>query len=160
MKNQLSALIDGEFDLEEAEHIIAALKVDGETKDAWKHYHLIGDAMRGDIDGKADFSAKIMQALESEPTVLAINKQANATVAITKKHAVKTPLFWSVAASVAAVMFVGLMVFELQLGGTEKMAPIELANSVPMEYLKAHQSMAPSSAAYYIQPVNYTELGQ
>ena len=57
-------------------------------------------------------------------------------------------------------MFVGLMVFELQLGGTEKMAPIELANSVPMEYLKAHQSMAPSSAAYYIQPVNYTELGQ
>ena len=120
MKNQLSALIDGEFDLEEAEHIIAALKVDGDTKDAWKHYHLIGDAIRGDIDGKADFSAKIMQALESEPTVLAINKQANATVAITKKHAVKTPLFWSVAASVAAVMFVGLMVFELQLGGTEK----------------------------------------
>ena len=35
MKNQLSALIDGEFDLEEAEHIIAALKVDGDTKDAW-----------------------------------------------------------------------------------------------------------------------------
>jgi sigma-E factor negative regulatory protein RseA len=160
MKDQLSALIDGEFDLEEAEHIIAALRVNGETKDAWRHYHLIGDAMRGDIDGKADFSAKIMQALGSEPTVLAMNKQVNAKVEITKKHAVKTPFFWSVAVSVAAVMFVGLMVFELQLGVTDEMGPIELANSLPMEYLQAHQSMAPSSAAYYIQPANYTELSQ
>lgn len=160
MKNQLSALIDGEFDIEEAEHIVTALKVDGEMKEAWKQYHLIGDAMRGNLQGSRDFSAKIMQALDAEPTVLAVNKQAKVVVPEIKKRAIKTPMFWSVAASLAAVMFVGLMVFEMQLGESEDMTPVEIASSVPLEYLQEHQSMAPSSAAYYIQAANFTESKQ
>lgn len=160
MKNQLSALIDGEFDIEEAEHIVTALKADGEMKEAWKQYHLIGDAMRGNLQGSRDFSAKIMQALDAEPTVLAVNKQVKVVTPEVKKRSIKTPMFWSIAASVAAVMFVGLMVFEMQLGESEDMSPVELASGIPMEYLQAHQSMAPSSAAYYIQAVNYTESEQ
>ena len=165
MKNQLSALIDGEVDIEEAEHLITAMKVDGEVKEAWKQYNLIGDAIRGDLNVRPDLTAKIMQALEGEPTVLAVNKQLqNSTSQVSKanekKHIVKTPVFWSVAASVAAVMFVGLMVFELQLDGADEMSPVEIANSVPMEYLQAHQSVAPSGAAYYIQSANYTEPSQ
>lgn len=160
MKNQLSALIDGEFDIEESEHILTALKADGELKEAWKHYHLIGDAMRGSLEGTADYSANIIRAVEAEPTVLAVNKTVQVVVPVTKKQTNKTPVIWSVAASVAAVMFVGLMVFELQFGEQDNMAPVELANSVPMEYLQAHQSMAPSSAAYYIQSANYTESYQ
>ena len=160
MKNQLSALIDGEFDIEESEHILTALKADGELKEAWKHYHLIGDAMRGSLEGTADYSANIIRALEAEPTVLAVNKTVQVVVPVTEKQTNKTPVIWSVAASVAAVMFVGLMVFELQFGDQDNMAPVELANSVPMEYIQAHQSMAPSSAAYYIQSANYTESYQ
>ena len=160
MKNQLSALIDGEFDIEESEHILTALKADGELKEAWKHYHLIGDAMRGSLEGTADYSANIIRALEAEPTVLAVNKTVQVVVPVTEKQTNKTPVIWSVAASVAAVMFVGLMVFELQFGEQDNMAPVELANSVPMEYIQAHQSMAPSSAAYYIQSANYTESYQ
>ena len=160
MKNQLSAFIDGEFDIEEAEHIVNALKADGEMKEAWKQYHLIGDAMRGNVQGSRDFSAKIMQALDAEPTVLAVNKQVKVVAPEINKSAVKTPMFWSIAASVAAVFFVGLMVFEMQLGESEDMTPVELASSVPMEYLQAHQSMAPSGAAYYIQAAFYTESKQ
>jgi sigma-E factor negative regulatory protein RseA len=160
MKNQLSALIDGEFDIAEAEHIITAMKVNGEMKEAWKQYHLIGDAMRGNLHGSRDLSAKIMQALEAEPTVLAVNKQAKVVVAEIKKREIKTPMFWSVAASFAALMFVGLMVFEMQLGESEDMTPVELASSVPIEYLQAHQSIAPSSAAYYIQAASFTDSGQ
>ncbi len=160
MKNQLSALIDGEFDIEEAEHILTALKADGEMKEAWKQYHLIGDAMRGNLQGSRDFSAKVLQALDAEPTVLAVNKQSKVVVPEIKKRTLKTPMIWSVAASVAAVMFVGLMVFEMQLGESENMTPVELASSVPMEYLHEHQSMAPSSAAYYMQTVNYSESNQ
>ena len=61
MKNQLSAFIDGEFDIEEAEHIVNALKADGEMKEACKQYHLICDAMRGNVQGSRYFSSKIMQ---------------------------------------------------------------------------------------------------
>ena len=155
MKSQLSALIDGEFEIEDSEHIVTALKVKGEVTEAWKRYHLIGDVMRGDGGLQHGFSEKVMQALEAEPTVLAVNKQA--TKLNSKQRKVKTPVFWSVAASVAAVMFVGLMVFDLQLGESEDMSAVEIAQSLPIEYLQAHQSLAPSGAAYYIQSASFTE---
>jgi len=158
MKKELSALIDGEFDVEDAEHIMKAMRSNSEVKQAWKQYHLIGDAIRGDAGMQNDFSAKVMQALDAEPTVLAINKQTEAQEA--KKRSMKTPMFWSVAASVAAVMFVGMMVFELELTESTDMVPVEIAQSLPIEYLQAHQSLAPSGSSYYIQSASYTEPKQ
>jgi sigma-E factor negative regulatory protein RseA len=67
---------------------------------------------------------------------------------------------------VSAVMFVGVMVMQQQLNQpqqavavqvAEQLAPVEIAQSVPTEYLQAHQAAAPSSAAYYIQTASYTE---
>jgi len=155
MKKQLSELMDGELDVEASEHLLTALKSKGDVKEAWKQYHLIGDAIRGDVDMQPDFSARVMAALDAEPTVLAINKQATETKPAASK--LKLPMFWSVAASVAAVMFVSMMAFELQLGGSEEMAPVEIANSLPIEYLQAHQSLVPSGSSYYIQSANFTE---
>ena len=158
MKNQLSALIDGEFEIEDSEHIVTALKNKGDVTEAWKHYHLIGDAMRGNAEMPHDFSAKVMHALDAEPTVLAVNNQLASSK--TTKRKMKTPIFWSVAASAAAVMFVGLMVFELQIGESEDMTAVEIAQSMPFEYLQAHQSQAPSGSAYYIQSASFTEPQQ
>lgn len=158
MKKELSALIDGEFEMEDSEHIMKAMKANGEVNEAWKHYHLIGDAMRGDMGMQSDFSAKVMEALDAEPTVLAINQQAETQK--TKKRRMKTPMAWSVAASAAAVMFVGLMVFELQLDESADMTPVEIAQSLPLEYLQAHQSLAPSGSSYYIQSASYKEYQQ
>jgi sigma-E factor negative regulatory protein RseA len=69
----------------------------------------------------------------------------------------KSSKFWSVAASVAAVMFVGVMVLQQQLNAPEQLAPVEIAQSVPTEYLQAHQAAAPNGAAYYIQTASFTE---
>lgn len=161
MKNQLSALIDGEFELEDAEHIVKALKSDGEMAAAWKQYHLIGDAMRGNDGLSNNFSNRVMQALDAEPTVLVNNQQpAILQSSSTKQRKVKTPVLWSVAASVAAVMFVGLMVFQLQLGESEDMSAVEIAQSLPLEYLQAHQSIAPSGSSYYIQSASFKEPQQ
>ncbi len=155
MKNQLSALIDGEFEIEDSDHLMTALKASGEVKEAWKTYHLIGDAMRESADMPYHFSDRVMRALDAEPTILAVNKQAERKVEVKKRK--RTPVFWSVAASFAAVMFVGLMVFELQLGQSEDLSPVEIAQSMPLEYLQAHQSLAPSGSAYYIQSVSFKE---
>lgn len=157
MKKQLSALIDGEVEIDDSEHIMTAIKSKEDVKEAWQHYHLIGDAMRGHSEMRSDFSARVMQALDTEPTVLAINKQ---TVNEGVKKRRNTPVFWSIAASVAAVMFVGMMAFEMQLGESEDLTPVEIANSLPIEYLQAHQSLAPSGASYYIQSASYTEHQQ
>jgi sigma-E factor negative regulatory protein RseA len=159
MKNQLSALVDGELEIQDSEHIVTALKSKGELTDAWKHYHLIGDAMRGNNGLSPNFSDKVMQALEAEPTVLVTSKQSTNQHAM-KHRKVKTPVFWSVAASAAAVMFVGLMVFKMQLGESEDMSAVEIAQNLPLEYLQAHQSAAPSGSAYYIQSASFKEPQQ
>ena len=164
MKDQLSALMDGEFDTESSEHLITSVKSGGELKTCWTHYHLIGDAMRGEVRMSRDFSHRVMNALEAEPTLLA-NYGQNQVQISSKQSSYKTssyntPRFWSVAASVAAVMFVGVMVLQQQLSQPEALAPVEIALSVPTEYLQAHQAAAPSNAAYYIQTANYTEPQQ
>jgi sigma-E factor negative regulatory protein RseA len=163
MKDQLSALIDGEIELEGSEHIVTAMKSGGELRESWRHYHLIGDAMRGDVDMPSALSDKIMQALEAEPTVLAVNRNSAESQEAQKKpanHVYGKTKVWSVAASVAAVMFVGLILLQQQFISSEDLSPIEIAQSVPMEYLRAHQSIAPSGSTYYIQTASFPESSQ
>jgi sigma-E factor negative regulatory protein RseA len=182
MKDQLSALMDGEFDIESAEHLITSAKSGGELKSCWAHYHLIGDALRGDVVMRHDFSHRVMSALENEPTVLLPNLDALGTnihapsgASSTTAFYKKSTQFWSVAASAAAVMFVGVMVLQQQISQStgpttvqiaqqavtqqapEQLTPVEIAQSVPTEYLQAHQAAAPSAGAYYIQTASYTE---
>ena len=159
MKDQLSALIDGELDIASAEHVIKAAKSGGELKNCWAHYHLIGDVMRNELHSSHDFSARVMNALENEPIVFAPNANINAKADTSAGAASRAPLnnskVWSIAASVAAVMFVGVMV--LQLNQTEELVPVEIAQSVPTEYLQAHQAAAPNGAAYYIQNASFAK---
>ena len=161
MKNQLSALIDGEFDIDDSEHLITSAKAGGEMKRCWAHYHLIGDAMRGDFSMSNDFSGRVMAALDAEPTILAPNVVA-ANVAEVSFQTAKSSAYkmstklWSAVASVAAVMFVGVMVFQQQFRQPEQLAPVDIAQSAASEYLQAHQAAAPSSAAYYIQNASFS----
>lgn len=170
MKDQLSALMDGEFDIESSQHLITSAKSGGELKNCWTQYHLIGDTLRGDIGRggiqmSQGFSARVMSTLEAEPTVLLPNLSLSSTPSIdaasrasaAQSIYTKSTKFWSVAASVAAVMFVGVMVLQQQLNQADALAPVEIAQSVPTEYLQAHQAAAPSNAAYYIQTANYKE---
>jgi sigma-E factor negative regulatory protein RseA len=166
MKDQLSTLMDGEFDTESVEHVITSVKSGGELRSCWTRYHLIGDVIRGEVGRggvqlSQDFSRRVMRALEAEPTLLAPNGQNQAQISSKqssyKTSSYNTPRFWSVAASVAAVMFVGVMVLQQQLSQPEALSPVEIAQSVPTEYLQAHQVAAPNNAAYYIQAANYTE---
>ena len=161
MKDQLSALIDGELEIDSADHLIASAKSGGELKQCWAHYHLIGDVMRGEMNTHHSLCNRVMSALDAEPTVLAPNRlqelvtEADAIPASSGLTIINNNKLWSIAASVAAVMFVGVMV--LQLIQTEELMPVEIAQSVPNEYLQAHQAAAPSGAAYYIQTASYTE---
>jgi sigma-E factor negative regulatory protein RseA len=102
-----------------------------------------------------DFTEQVMQVLDSEPTVLSFNKNEVSKVTQLKRKLAKTSKFWSIAASVAAVMFVGLMLLQQHLSQPETMAPVEIAQNLPVEYLEAHQAAAPSSSSYYIQTASF-----
>lgn len=156
MKEQLSALIDGEFDITNSDHLLIVAKSDGELRHAWNAYHLIGDVMRGEMTRHNNMTDRVMRALDDEPTVLA-PAAAQSNKRILKQSMVKKTAFWSVAASVTAVMFVGLMLLQQQKADQTLMNPVEIAENLPSEYITAHHTYAPNGAAYYIQNVSYSE---
>jgi sigma-E factor negative regulatory protein RseA len=145
MKDRISQLMDGELDDRSAADTIQACAQGGEALDAWRDYHLIGDAMRDSRVLSAGFSAHVMQRLAAEPTVLAPRR------ARTESRA------WfalSAAASFAAVALVGWLAFAAQPGVAPQLAqapkPVvaeapaaAMAPSAANEYLLAHQGFSP-----------------
>ena len=134
-----------------------------QAAEAWSQYHLIGDAMRSEIVFSADFKQNLMHKLDLEPTVLA-PKSAQVASNKVNEFKDKLPVKWTIAASFAAVMLVGWMALQQQIeSGVAPGATVEMANAasteqtIPTEYLTAHQSSAPSASSYYIQSVNYAE---
>ena len=128
-KEQISALMDG--DLSDAE-VLHELEMDSDLQDTWGRYHLIGDAMRGDlpVNLQLDLSDSIMAALEDEPTILAPKPVETAPVLQPAVAPVKTdsnvvPLFrrvgqqlgqYAIAASVAAAVIFGVQQYQGQDG--------------------------------------------
>jgi len=161
MSEQISALIDDELAIDDAVRTLVGIQSNKQAAETWSQYHLIGDAMRGSAMFSPVFKQNLMQKLEQEPTVLAPNVAQSK--AATAKSLNKVPAKWSIAASFAAVMVVGWMVLHQQTQPGTAEAPIELAQaepaeqSIPAEYLMAHQASAPSASSYYIQSVNYSE---
>ena len=186
MTELISALVDDEIALDDAEHLMASMQTGSHTAEAWSRYHLIGDVMRGSDAMSANFKQNLMAKLDLEPTVLSPNaswvnenKWQSETNDLSeegnKKQAQeiksKLPITWSIAASFAAVMVVGWMVLQTQV--TSPVAPAMIAQAtapqqtpsltaanepaIPDEYLMAHQASAPSASSYYIQSASYKE---
>ena len=128
-KEQISALMDG--DLSDAE-VLNELEMDSDLQDTWGRYHLIGDAMRGDlpVNLQLDLSDSIMAALEDEPTILApkpveVPPVLQPVVAPVKTDSNVVPLFrrvgqqlgqYAIAASVAAAVIFGVQQYQGQDG--------------------------------------------
>lgn len=156
MNEQLSALMDDEIEVEDALHLIAATQSTKHLSDAWGHYHLIGDAMRGAPVLSSDFKQSLMQKIDLEATVLSPNAALKSVPNSVTTSKNKLPATWSIAASVAAMMVVGWMVVN-QETQVDDLSNVEVAQSIPTEYLMAHQATVPSTSSYYIQPVSYAE---
>jgi len=167
MNEQISALIDDEVALEEAAHLIIAMQSNKQSAEAWSQYHLIGDAMRGNVAFNSNFKQNLMQKIELEPTVLAPNA-TQINVMKMSEFKDRLPVTWSIAASFAAVMVVGWMAMHQQVQSGNDTPPIAVAKvdtieqalpeqTIPNEYLMAHRASAPTTSSYYIQSVNYAE---
>jgi sigma-E factor negative regulatory protein RseA len=162
MKERLSAVMDGEIEGPECEGCLDRLKDDPDLRDAWRVYHVIGDAIRGHAG--TGLPAAFAHRLAAEPTVLAPRHAA--------RRVSRAPWYaLSAAASVAAVALVGWMALPLfqpavQIAGS-KPSVATVADAQPAavpaaqgvnDYLLAHQRFSPSSAiggmAPYIRTVS------
>ncbi|MGI2854358.1 sigma-E factor negative regulatory protein [Shewanella algae] len=109
----VSAAVDGETDAQ----TLAELAGDTASHDKWRNYHLIGDAMRGELPSAIplDLSASIAAAIDKEPTIVAPVTSTPASVANEpQRHGGRViPMFkqfgqYAIAATVAMVAIVGV----------------------------------------------------
>ena len=136
MKNRISELMDGELDERSAADTIKACGQGGDALETWRTYHLISDAMRDSRVLSAGFSARFLERLQAEPTVLAPQRVRPES---------RTWFALSAAASFAAVALVGWLAFAPQ----PAVAPMAQAQKPPAEAPQA-QAMAPSAANDYL----------
>ncbi|MBF4991936.1 sigma-E factor negative regulatory protein [Methylophilus sp. QUAN] len=150
MKQQLSALVDGEVDVERCEHIFLAAKSTGEVAQAWRDYHVIRDVLREECWVESDMTSRIMAQLDDEPTML-VPQAVTVSDKVTHIRPRFSKYSWSIAASVAAAFFVGMFV----LNQPEVGAPTQIADNDTDQYVVAHHNYAPNSATYYMHNVAY-----
>lgn len=67
---QVSALADDELSSREAEMLLERMQRDGNLRDAWERYHLVGEAMRRSLPKAADLdlAARIAAVVEQDET--------------------------------------------------------------------------------------------
>ncbi|TMH44345.1 MAG: anti-sigma 24 factor [Betaproteobacteria bacterium] len=142
MKENISALMDGELEGRAADETFDLLRRDGEAADNWRLYHLMSDAIRGQRRlVSAGFVERVAARLATEPAVLAPGALPG-----------RTPLqrfALAAAASLAAVALVGWLAFAPPPKSQPPLAQAQPpAAGAPLpdaanDYLLAHQGFSP-----------------
>ena len=145
MSEKISALMDGELEAHGRHGPYADLAREGEALEAWRTYHVIGDALRDTAQLSAGFSARMELKLSEEPTVLA--PRASRIGARPGWRAVPLPA--RIAAGVAAAALVGWMGFAPQ-GGGQRGPEVALAPAKPPAEAPAPNVPLPSAAGDYL----------
>ncbi len=144
-----------------------AVTNDHELSDTWERYHLIGDVMRDDMGEKIslDLSNDIMNAIASEPTVLAPKKTASFTQSAKAKVIQLAKPFGQLAIAASAA---GLVVLGVQTNVAENEAITPAAQVVqtiplggiadPVSFNYSSEDRASKKQAYLEQQRRFQAL--
>lgn len=161
MKQDISALMDGELFEDEADELLNRIKKDSSSQQEWETYHLIGDVLRQPEHVCKNIGASFHERLQAEPTIFAPRQR-------TKRTARYFAL--SAAASIMALAIVAWLSMQVGTEPVPKFAvaqqpspsdarPASMTISNGMnDYLMAHQEYSPSTdvhgTASYIHTVS------
>jgi len=158
MKQNISALMDGELFDDEAETLLDKIKRNPDAHAEWHTYHLIGDALRQPGHTNINIGAALRERLQAEPTVLAPRGRTGQNAR------------WFALSAAASVMALALVAWLSVQVGSEPAPQMAMQQpstalrpaSFPIkkgmnEYLMAHQEFSPSAdmqgTAAYIRTV-------
>jgi sigma-E factor negative regulatory protein RseA len=146
MKQEISALMDGELFDDDAEAVLDKLKRNPDSHEEWRTYHLISDVLRQPDHVHVNISSAIRERLQAEPTVLAPRSA---------RHNAR----WFALSAVASVMALVLVAWLSVQVGSEAIPQIAMQQSNAVhsaslptngfdDYLMAHQEFSPSVGVY------------
>lgn len=117
LNENLSSFMDGELGDHGA--VLDKLKNCHETKACWLRYHVIRDTIRDSrsINLSADFSGRVMRALDNEPVIF--NPRFSRYRASFRRHMFKPAAGLAIAASVAAITVFTMQTFYMPEAGFE-----------------------------------------
>ncbi|MFC1747270.1 sigma-E factor negative regulatory protein [Pseudomonadota bacterium] len=164
MKEKISALMDGELDMQGMQSPIRDMRTSEEGKECWEHYHLIGDALRNNLPMHVDtsFAARVSQAIADEnppvttatPFSFESPTQPADQPEPTKRHAVHRPVLgFAMAASVAAVAYLGVGMIAIDEQG---FGP-SVATVAPTTMLPISKQNVPASGLHTAQGYHWSE---
>nr|WP_320125463.1 RseA family anti-sigma factor [uncultured Shewanella sp.] len=125
----VSAAVDGETDAQ----TMAELSADTHSHDKWHNYHMIGDAMRGELPQNIvlDLSASIAAAIELEPAIVPKHQASPVTpqIAANAQQSRVVPLFkqfgqYAIAATVAMFAIVGVQNYNQSADDAASPSPV------------------------------------
>src|SRR3972149_4128007 len=102
LKQKLSSLMDGETD-NHAEHTISELITSESLRKTWRRYHLISDALNGNLPALLDWdlTGKIASEIAKEPIPIAGYR-------VVTRRFLRPAAGLAIAASVAAIAILGI----------------------------------------------------
>ena len=113
MKEDISALMDGEVSEQEMQQSLREMRNDPEQRDCWEQYHIIGDALRNNLPPNLNrsFVNSVSQAIAKEdlpaPQVIPLIQKTNNSTKL--RHPIANPFTgFALAASVAMVAYLGV----------------------------------------------------
>ncbi|MEM7195377.1 MAG: RseA family anti-sigma factor [Pseudomonadota bacterium] len=139
MSEKISQLVDRELEQAGRADVISEIASSEASLNSWKHYHLIGSVIRGEITSAGnDLSAQIADALEAEPTVLApVSFQSGQNAAPEKSSGsgsvIKSAGLFALAASVALVAVTVLKPSTVEVTQPSSVAAVEVTDNEARE---------------------------
>ncbi len=145
-KEWISVLADDELAGHEMAKALDALRNDSALQASWSRYHLISDALHGNLESRValNLHERVSRALENEPTILAPQRKRHPWL----RHAASL----AVAASVSGVAVIGFQ----QMNVAESGAPVAtMAEVAPSQnYVR----IEPQNVAVVKEEVNSNKL--
>ena len=156
MKQEISALMDGEVFEDQSDALLDKLKRHHDHQRDWATYHLIGDALRQPDQVCKSFGRNFHERLQAEPTVIAPQNRTSRRI---RQFAL------SAAASVMALALVAWLSLQVGREPAPQIAAVQVQQgnaAMPVstqasDYLMAHQEFSPGAdvhvASSYIHAV-------
>lgn len=151
----LSALADGELRGEELQRGLDALRNDPELRASWQSYHLIRDSVSSNLNHQVEpqLHLRVAAALESEPTILAPQRQ--------QRPWLKQVAGLAIAASVTGVAIIGIQSIN-GVGSEPGAIPVaskqEYLRLEPTQLAQAREKATQNSDALNPYLVNHNEF--